>query len=333
MMQWARWIWVVALGLGCAAAANAGHPAEVVLERVGVKPPIAVPIWELRRGEDRLIVLSDISPRRNSELVYVDPGVLQEITREAQAYVNAPGVAVDDSVSLWRGMWMLRAYRKAMRNPDNGRLRDILEPAIHQKWVAARARFFRSTRRGETWRPWYAAFKLHEMALKQHGVGKGATVQSALIDAFKQRAEDRVDARYRMKVDASRQDVGEFAIDPELGIACLVQTLERLGPTFDTADEGADAWDHGDLDALRDYFKRVPPLERCWERLINRRTAELQGMPDPYALAEPHWLEVVQELFREKDTVVTYLPARMLVSRTGVIGRLVEQGWALQRRS
>lgn len=327
--------WSAALWLGLAGVLSsplAGADSQV-LERVEVRAPRSMPVWELRRGDDRLVVLSDFWPRRDSEAVYVNPALVQALVAEAEAYVNAPGVAVDDSVSLWRGMWMWRAYRKAMRNPGNAPLRTILQPEAYARWAAARTRFLASRRKGETWQPWYAAFKLYEAALEQAARGKVETIYGALARTLDQRQVVKVDARVRMKVDASRKDVREFAVDAEQGVACLEQTLERLAPTFDTADEGADIWDGGDLAAMADYFERVPPLERCWERLINARTAELQGVMNPYARADAVWLEHVDEMFRNHDRVLTYLPPRMLVARSGVVAQLIERGWALHRRS
>ena len=317
---------------GVALYGDAALAAERRLDSVEVLSPRALPIWELRRGEDRLVIFSDFWPRKRSEATYVDADLLRELTRDAEAYVSGPGVAADDSVSVWQGLWLWRAYRQAMRNPDGARLSDILDPALRARWHAARARFLRSNRRGEFWRPWYAAFKLYEAALDRFGIAEGLTLSGTLQATFEQRDEDRVDARYSFKVDASRQAVRSFEIDADQSVACLAQTLDRLGPTFDTAGEGADAWDSGDLDALRAYFERVPPLERCWERLINQHAAELQGMPDPYDQADRHWLGVVTALFRDKNTVVTYLPARTLFAREGVITELMAQGFALQRR-
>ncbi len=55
-------------------------------------------------------------------------------------------------------------------------------------------------------------------------------------------------------------------------------------------------------------------------------------MPDPYAQADRHWLGVVTALFRDKNTVVTYLSARTLFAREGVVTELIAQGFTLQRR-
>lgn len=325
-------VWKIALLMWLAFAMDAAMAEARVLAQVDVPSPSTLPIWELRRGDDRLVILSDFWPRRRSESVDFSPARLSRVAAEAEVFVSAPGVAVDDSVSVWRGIWLWRAYRQAVRNPDHGRLRDLLPPDAYASWAVARARFLGAGRGTEFWRPWYAAFKLYEAAMKQQGIGRDASLHGALQDALKSSAVHHVDARYRMKVDLTRQSLRAFEIDLDESVACLLSTLDGLAPTVDTAGEGADAWDSGDLDALRAYYSRVPPLERCWERLINQHTAELQGAADPYAQVDSYWLDSVHAVFREKDIVLTYLPARVLVSRTGVVGKLMDQGFVLRRR-
>ena len=157
---WRFGLWALCAMCGVALYGDVALAAERRLDSVEVLSPRAMPVWELRRGEDRLVIFSEFWPRRRSEATYVDADLLRELTRDAEAYVSGPGVAADDSVSVWQGLWLWRAYRQAMRNSDGARLSDILDPALRARWHAARARFLRSNRRGEFWRPWYAAFKL-----------------------------------------------------------------------------------------------------------------------------------------------------------------------------
>ena len=121
-------VWRIALLMWLAFAMDAAMAEARVLAQVDVPSPSTLPIWELRRGDDRLVILSDFWPRRRSESVDFSPARLSRVAAEAEVFVSAPGVAVDDSVSVWRGIWLWRAYRQAVRNPDHGRLRDLLPP-------------------------------------------------------------------------------------------------------------------------------------------------------------------------------------------------------------
>lgn len=327
----------VLLGALCAAiavpVAVCATPADTpaVLDDVAVHAPTSVPAWELRRGEDRLLILSDHYPRRATEDTSLDVDAVAQLATEAEALVYGPGVLVDDSVSLWRGAFMWRAYRQAMRLPDGGTLATVLEPSLYKQWATVKARYLPRSRSVEKLRPAYAAFELHKAAFEHHRIHQTASVRAALFDAFEDRENALIDARYRLDVDPDRKTVRAFEIDGESGIACLAETVARIQPVLDSSEEAADAWDSGDMDGLRAYFARTPPLRRCWEQLINQRTAELLGLPDPYAEADPHWVKRVEESFATRDTLITHLPARTVVTESGVIELLRQQGWTLRR--
>ena len=61
--------------------------AVSVLENVKVEVASSVPTWEMSRGEDRLIILSDYFPRRITEDNYVDIDVIEELASGAEALV------------------------------------------------------------------------------------------------------------------------------------------------------------------------------------------------------------------------------------------------------
>lgn len=308
------------------------HAPAAVLDGVAVQAPSSVPVWELRRGDDRLLVLSDFYPRRISEDTHIDAAEVAALASQADALVYGPGVLADDSVSVFKGMFMWRAYRKATRLPDGQTLEAVLDPELYARWSENKARFMPRNRSVEKMRPAYAAYELHKAALKFYGVHSAASVREALYEAFEDREDERIDARYRLDVSASRADIKAFELDDASATACLARTLENLRGSLESSVVGADAWDSGDMQALRAYFEQTPSVDRCWEHLINQRTAALMGLPDPYAQAPEHWLSMLDKAFDAHDTLITYLPARTVLTESGVIASLKDQGWIISRR-
>jgi hypothetical protein len=308
-----------------------GGNAASVLESVNVEAASSVPAWELSLGEDRLIILSDYFPRRITEDNYVDKEVIEELASGAEALVYGPGVVADDSVGLFSGLSMLRAYRAATLIPDGGTLKTVLDPDLYAKWSENKALFMPRDRGVERKRPAYAASDLYQAAMNHYGVQNTASAYRALFASFEDRQEDRIDARYRLEVRVDRKEVRVFEVDEAKALACFSRTVTDLRKSLEASQEGADAWDARDMSALRAYYARTPVLDRCWERLINQRTAELMGAADPYALAPQHWVSAVEGAFSSRDTLITHLPARTILTESGVVGLLVDRGWTLRR--
>jgi hypothetical protein len=315
----------------CLALARVGEEADRVLDDVDVVAATAVPLWELSRDGNRLLILSDYFPRRVSEDTYVDVAAVQLLAKDAEALVYGPGVLADDSGGLFGGLLLLRAYRNATRIPAGGTLADVLEPDVYAKWIEIKELYMPRDRSVERLRPAYAASELYKAAMDHYGVQSTASSMRALWDAFEDREEDRIDARYRLDVDINRRGVSAFEIEEHKAEVCLSDTLESVRPSLEMSQEGADAWDARDMEALRDYFSRAPVVDRCWERLINQRTAELMGQQDPYRLAPGHWVGIVEDAFKTRDILITHLPARTVITESGVIALLKERGWAFKR--
>jgi hypothetical protein len=315
----------------CEAASRVSEESFRVLDGVDVLAQTTVPVWELSRNGDRLLILSDYFPRRVSEDAYVDTAAVQSLANSAEALVYGPGVVADDSVGVFSGFLMLRAYRKATRIPDGKSLSDVLEPGLYAKWTETKNLYLPRDRSVERLRPAYAASEIYKAAIDHYGVQNTASSMRALFDAFENREDDRIDARYRLDVDVNRKDVSAFEIDEDVAQACLSTTLDNLRPSLEMSQEGADAWDSRDMDALRDYFSRAPVLDRCWERLINQRTAELMGERDPYQVAPGHWVSVVEDAFGTKNVLITHLSARTVITESGVIALLKQRGWTFKR--
>lgn len=305
--------------------------AVSVLENVKVEVASSVPTWEMSRGEDRLIILSDYFPRRITEDNYVDIDVIEELASGAEALVYGPGVVADDSVGFFRGLSMLRAYRAATQIPDGGTLETVLDADLYERWSQNKALFLPHDGSVERKRPAYAASDLYQAAMDHYGVQNTASAYRALFASFEDREDDRIDARYRLDVKVDRKEVRAFEVDEAKALACFSRTVADLRKSLEASQEGADAWDNRDMSALRAYYDRTPAVDRCWERLINQRTAELMGAPDPYAVAPMHWVSAVEGAFSSKDIMITHLPARTILTESGVVALLVERGWTLRR--
>ncbi|MEG5104187.1 TraB/GumN family protein [Microcoleus sp. AT13-A5] len=285
----------------------------------------------MSRGEDRLIILSDYFPRRITEDNYVDIEAIEGLASGAEALVYGPGVVADDSVGLLSGLSMLRAYRSATRIPDGGTLETVLDAELYARWSENKALFMPHDGSVERKRPAYAASDLYQAAMNHYGVQNTASAYRVLFASFEDREDDRIDARYRLDVNVDRKQVKAFEVDEAKALACFSRTVAVLRKSLEASQEGADAWDSRDMGALRAYYDRTPAVDRCWERLINQRTAELMGAPDPYAAAPMHWVGAVESAFHSRDTLITHLPARTILTESGVVALMVERGWILRR--
>ncbi len=119
-----------------------------------------------------------------------------------------------------------------------------------------------------------------------------------------------------------RRTLAAFEVPLGDDVRCLDHTLRALQTYLDASPAAAEAWSVGDLPRDRDAERRCVPIEACWARLTNEAIGRAAGVPTPYARVDDTW-HAVERSLRAHDRVFSTLPARDLVSMTGLAGRPV----------
>lgn len=314
------------------AAVQASSAPEVMAPRalstvevIADRPP---PMWRFQRGDKRILLLGSYYPLL--EKTRFNQSLVEQHAATAEAFLTPPGLVVDDSVGLFKGLSLWGAVREARRNPEGKRLHEVLPPELLTRWREAKQRHLGRDRSVEKLRPMYAAFELYEAALKRSDLALNSVLRPMIEALAERRDVSLVDARVHVPVEASKLTARAFEVEADADLACLEQTLERLEPTLQFAPLAAEAWANGDVERLREIESQYDLPQSCWARLTNESLARMAGMADAYERIPATWVATAYRELERVDSVFSYAYVGDLIERRGIAALLIADGWQME---
>lgn len=302
-------------------------PHTPTLSSVQIHGNVSPPMWEFTRGDKRILVLGTQYPLRKDTAFY--SGMIEQYASQADAMLGPPGLVADDSVSLWRGIMLWTAARRAQVNPGGKSLKEVLSPQTYSRWEALKLKYIGRKSSVERLRPMYAAFKLYTAAIKKTDMRNDSRVYPIVERVVERKKAEVADGRFHLAVNPTKTTAKAFEVSAQEDVTCLEQTLDQLEPFLENAPLAADAWAAGDVVLYGEIVARYKPPKACWARLTNEAFGRLDGVVDPYGQVDASWMGALYRLFATKDVIITLLPARDILSSSGVVSTLIAQEWSI----
>lgn len=311
------------------AAPQTGVPPGSVtdLPTISVAASKSPPMWLFSKGGKKLVVLGTQVPLPRDGIVVKSE--IDAYVRRSQAVLTGPGLRTGEDVGLFAGMMMLGSMRKAMRNPGDRTLSEVVPPDEYRRWLSLKAKYLGNDRGVEKLRPMYAAFKLYGAALKHSDLTETSKVGPIIVQSAEAIGLQREDARYNLPSHDLKATLKAFDVEPARDLACFTSTLEQLESYMQFAPAAADAWAVGDMVRYKLAEDGYVPLDGCWARLTNASIARSAGVSDPYKAVDATWLAAVRRALAQHDVVFSTLPARDLVYQSGLAAALRAEGYEM----
>lgn len=248
---------VLAAGVARADGPRAPPPgAGAVVEMAPVVVTGAQPgpgLWRVSRDGHVLHILGTQSPLPGDIQWQADE--VRQVLAEAGAVLQAPEVGVKADVGLLRGLVLVPAAYRAMRNPGGRSLQQVLPPDLYARWSRLKARYLGRERGIGKRRPAIAAYQLYRAAREEHGLrADGDRVVWPLIaSVVDTRGLQPVATGVEIKVEDPRRALAEFRAEPlwPQDLECFRRTLDLVEHQLPQAVRRANAWATGDIAALR----------------------------------------------------------------------------------
>ena len=313
-------------GLLLAVPAVADEPLEEVLV-TGQQPGPG--LWKVTRPGDAsghvLWILGNYSPL---------PKKMEWRSREIESVlassqeVLAPA-SVSASVGPLGGITLLPSLIGVRRNPNGGRLQDIVPPDLYARWLPLKAHYLGNDDAVEEWRPIFAAQELYRAALKKKGLVPYEGVWPA-VEKLAHRAEVEVTTpKVELKVEKARAAIKEFKTTPLSDVECFSRTIQRLESDLDLMRERANAWSVGDVARLR----QLAPVERasaCISVVLESSFMQERGYGDLLERVKSAWVTAAEQALDRNASTVAVLSIDEILKPNGYVARLREQGYAVE---
>lgn len=252
---------------------------------------------------------------------------VEAVIAQADEVLSAPGVAVYWDLGFFSSLALLPSALRVRRNPDGKELEDVLPADLFVRWLAQKERYLGWELSVDRWRPMFAAHKLHEAALKEHGLGEdviGPRVRQ-LVDAA---GLEPTPVTVRTDIDEPRRLIREYNRTDVNDVACMEGTLRRLEAGIPRLVARANAWATGDIETLR----RLPGhgMDRgCINSVLDSDFAQRHGYAEVDRKVTSMWLEQAQRALASNEVTFAVLPMDEVLPADGMLAKLVGHGYRL----
>jgi len=308
--------------------ATSTQDAPRLLDTVVVSGTLPAPkLWELTRGDKTLLIMGTLSPTPRA--MEWDAETVAKGLRRAQVVLGQPGISVGSDSGILGSVFLLPAYKRSRRLPDDKTLRDVLSPALYARWKAAKDRFLPNDNDVETLRPVYAAQALFDAAVRSVGLTNEDRIDPAIRRLAKSNDVPFLTTRYYLRLKNGRATLNRLAQAPVDNGTCLMQTLDRLDADVSMLVARANAWAEGDVPRLQ----AMPVHDQrpaCMAAMANNAVAREEGLGDPEQFIRDRWLKMVRENMASHSTVLAEAPMRYLEGGNSVLAAFRAEGYEIK---
>lgn len=295
---------------------------------VGMQPGPGM--WRVSRGDHTLWILGTLAPLPRA--MTWESGEVDDVIAQADE-ILAPGSAAADIGAgyVFKMITMARSVVRSVKNPDGGRLKDVLPADVHARWVDLKQQYIGNDRKIERSRPLFASQDLYWKAIDAAGMTQSNVVWKQIVASAESHGVKITPTgiTYPLSINKARYKGGIKALSQSRidDIACFTQTMDRLQPDLAAMKIRANAWATGDIAVLRQTKQEElePPCKGIYDAAMS-----FQVRPELTEMLAAAWLTAAERaLARNKITFAT-LPVAGIFNPDGYVERLREKGYAIQ---
>jgi len=323
-----------------AAIAQAEIPAQdAPLEEVVVNGEFPGPgMWKVTRADDAsahtLWIIGDPPPLpkriewKSKDVEAVLSGA-QEILRDASVTMKP-----DEEIGLFRGLMLLPAVLKARKNPEDGRLKDLLPPDLYARWLVQKKLYLGRESGVEEWRPIFAAHKLRKAAFDELKLRESGMVWDVVGKLARQKkiTVTTPTLTFTFKRDDIRAKIKEFSRESLADVECFATTLELTEALSDrdTENSRARAWATGDLQTLAGLPPLPNPSLPCVMAVMSSQVAREVIPGDIREQLYVLWIGAAEQSLAAHQTTFAIVPLAKLTRDDGYLSRLAAKGYLIE---
>lgn len=289
----------------------------------GVQPGPGM--WKVVAADGHVMWVLGVVRPLPTDMIWQSDAVEAAIAGAGQV-LDAPRLHVAADTGFFESLTLLPAAWRMHRNPDGARLDDLLPEAGYRSWREQKKKYLGVEWGIERWRPGFAADKLYNAALEQHGLG-GGVIDPVIRQASEQAGLEPTPVQLSMQIEEPRALMKEFSRTPIDDVACMQRTLVRLEQGLDPLVARANAWATGDIDTLRGlHDERVS----CLQEMLDGEFARQHGFADMEQKVRGLWLETAEQALADNAVTFALLPMEELLADGGYLAELVARGYRVE---
>lgn len=292
-------------------------------------------MWKVTRPDDadHVLWILGAPPPLPKRMEWKSREVEAVIVRSQEVlFASRIDVKPDKEIGFFKRLTLAPAALSARKNPEKGRLEDVLDSATYARWQAQKRRYFGRNDAAERWRPIYAAFKLRREALDDLKLRDGE-VRDVVVKLAEKHDIKTTTPMVELPVVTKdiKKKIKEFAREPLADTECFARTLDFVEALSqrETTERRATAWATGDLPALQDLPELPSPNLACEAAVMSSSVAQEFVPTDLRQHLRAEWLQAAERSLASNQTTFALLPMADLTAADGRLAALREKGYLI----
>jgi hypothetical protein len=253
----------------------------------------------------------------------------QEILRDSSVTMEP-----DEKIGFFRGMTLLPAILEARRNPDEGKLKDLVPADLYARWLVQKKLYLGRETGVESWRPLFAADRLRKAAFDDLKLREGGAVWE-VIGKLSAKHKIKVTSpmlRFTIKRSEVRTKLKEFSRESLPDVECFGTMLALTEALGDRATQAAraHAWAVGDTQALTNLPALPSPYLPCAMAVMSSQVAREVVPSDVRAKVHALWLESAEKSLAANPSTFAIVPFVKLTRPDGYLAMLRAKGYLVE---
>ena len=284
-------------------------------------------MWKVSKGENILWIMGMQSPLPK-KMDWVSRKVEQTIAQSDEVLFDT-SVSVSTDRGMFGNLMLIPSLYGARKNPNDAELKDVLSPALYQRWLVLKAKYIGSDKGIEKWRPIFAAAELYDKAIKKSGLNAENIVRPVVEDAAKEYKKKIIRPKLEVKIEKPKAVIKEFSKTSLADIECFSKTMDRLETDLSGMIERGNAWSIGDVEGLK-KLSFTDQNQSCISALTNAAISQKNGFADIRQKAIAEWLKAADTALAKNKSTFAVLPMGEMLKPTGLLASLRAKGYQVE---
>jgi uncharacterized protein YbaP (TraB family) len=297
-----------------AVPSEAVQEVEVTGERAGPR------LWRIAKGDHVLWLLGTLDPLPR-KMIWKSREVESVLGEVQEVIPTNPSVSVHANPFTWIRLYF--QWRGVQVLDKDGRLKDVLTPALYGRVHALAGRYDAGDHRIERLKPVFAALRLYRQALDSAHLAPGDQAEATVLKLAR---SHKVPIRQsKLKIEYPRDLVTQLGQIPhDAQVACLEAVVERLETGMGPMQEEARAWSLGDVAALRQLM--VPKTIDVCTAAVSSSATTRQLIDNMNA----DWNREVDLALTNNRSTLALKPIHDLLGAHGVLAAFKAKGYEVE---
>ena len=310
--------------------------ADAPMEEVVVTGEFAGPgMWQVTRPDHPGHTLWIIGePPLLPKGIHFRSEKVTRVASQSQEILQQTGFRLkpDEKVGVFRMLTLVPAAMKLRKNPDKATLRDLLPPDVFARWLVQKNLYLGRDSGVEKMRPFLAAGKLRDAAIKELQLGNGFSWGDVWqIVNEKKIPVTNLSLEFTFKTDDLRGQLkaaSRHELDDEECFALTVALVEALSNKA-VEESRARAWATGDLAKLEELPPLPNPDPSCDQAIVNALAMTTPVPTDLLEKMDEMWFAAAGNAVTKNEKTLAFVPMSALLGEHGYLESLRKRGYEI----